>query len=77
MCWQKNVPDKVTHIFKVVVLGDAGAGKTSIINRYVTSKFHSEYNSTVGVEFFHKTVQWDHHSEVRLHIWDIPGKRPS
>ena len=40
--------------FKVILLGDSGVGKTSIIHQFVDSKFHDRYKATIGVDFLTK-----------------------
>ncbi len=44
-------------LLKVVILGDAGVGKTSLMNQYVNKKFSSQYKSTVGANFLTKEVR--------------------
>ena len=44
---------------KIVLLGDAGVGKTSIISRYISNSFDSEENPTVGAMFFSKNLKVD------------------
>jgi len=67
--------DGVTeHLFKILVVGDIGTGKTSIIKRYVHNIFSMHYKSTIGVEFALKVINWDPKTEIRLQLWDIAGQ---
>lgn len=61
---------------KVVVLGDFGVGKTSLIRRYVLDQFSDTYRATLGVHLYkHKdTIELRGlEQEVRLVLWDIEG----
>uniref|UniRef100_A0A4W5LQ06 RAB38, member RAS onco family n=1 Tax=Hucho hucho TaxID=62062 RepID=A0A4W5LQ06_9TELE len=62
------------HLFKILVIGDLGVGKTSIIKRYVHQNFSPNYRATIGVDFALKVLNWDHET-VRLQLWDIAGRR--
>ncbi|XP_001489548.2 ras-related protein Rab-38 [Equus caballus] len=62
------------HLYKLLVIGDLGVGKTSIIKRYVHQNFSSHYRATIGVDFALKVLQWDPETVVRLQLWDIAGQ---
>ncbi|KAJ7404076.1 hypothetical protein WISP_147601 [Willisornis vidua] len=59
------------RMFKVLVVGDATVGKTSLVQRYANDSFNRHYKSTVGVDFALKVVQWSESETVRLQLWDI------
>lgn len=62
------------HLYKILVIGDLGAGKTSIIKRYVHDFFSQHYRATIGVDFALKVLHWDANTVIRLQLWDIAGK---
>ncbi|KAL7720853.1 GTP-binding protein ypt7 [Entamoeba marina] len=57
---------------KVVVIGDSGVGKTSLINKYVNNKSDPNIYLTIGVDFYPKTVEIDR-INLNLQIWDMAG----
>ncbi|PWA19814.1 hypothetical protein CCH79_00015860, partial [Gambusia affinis] len=62
------------RLLKVLVIGDLGVGKTSIIKRYVHQVYSQHYRATIGVDFALKVLNWDHKTVVRLQLWDIAGQ---
>ncbi|NXQ90452.1 RAB38 protein, partial [Nyctibius grandis] len=62
------------HLYKLLVIGDLGVGKTSIIKRYVHQNFSPHYRATIGVDFALKVLSWDAETVVRLQLWDIAGQ---
>lgn len=70
-----GAPETREHLFKVLVIGELGVGKTSIIKRYVHQLFSQHYRATIGVDFALKVLNWDSRTLVRLQLWDIAGKR--
>ncbi|XP_041002892.1 ras-related protein Rab7-like isoform X1 [Juglans microcarpa x Juglans regia] len=60
-------------LLKVIVLGDSGVGKTSLMNQYVYNKFSQRYKATIGADFVTKEVQIDD-KQVTLQIWDTAGQ---
>ena len=54
---------------KVVFIGDHAAGKSSIINRFVSNIFQDTHSPTIGIDFISKTCIGDGEA-VRLQFWD-------
>ena len=62
-----------TNRQKIIFCGDAGVGKTSIINSIMGQKFSEEYEPSIGVDFFSKTVRYNGRL-IKLQIWDSAGQ---
>jgi Ras-related protein Rab-7A len=60
-------------LLKVIILGDSGVGKTSLMNQYVNKKFTSQYKATIGADFLTKEVMVDDRL-VTMQIWDTAGQ---
>lgn len=57
---------------KVLLVGNFGVGKTSLIRRFVLNQFSEDYISTIGVRVSSKVVQYEN-QEIKLLIWDVAG----
>lgn len=64
---------KSKKIHKVIILGDSGVGKTSLMNQYVHKKFTNLYKGTIGADFTSKETLVDD-KLVTLQIWDTAGQ---
>ena len=58
---------------KLILLGDSGVGKTSLMRQYVTHKFEQRFKATIGADFFSKEISVED-TPVSLHIWDTAGQ---
>ena len=58
---------------KVVILGNTGVGKTSIVSKYVTNQFSPLIPATIGASFNVKTLSFDGW-KVQMQIWDTAGQ---
>ncbi|KAG8497339.1 hypothetical protein CXB51_008654 [Gossypium anomalum] len=64
---------KVDYVFKVVLIGDSGVGKSQILARFARNDFSLDSKSTIGVEFQTRTLLIEHKS-VKAQIWDTAGQ---
>ncbi|KAJ8290428.1 hypothetical protein GJAV_G00012740 [Gymnothorax javanicus] len=60
-------------LFRLLLLGDSGVGKTCLLCRFTDNEFHSSHISTIGVDFKMKTLEIDG-IKVRIQIWDTAGQ---
>merc|ERR1711908_4932 len=60
-------------LLKVIILGDSGVGKTSLMNQYVNKRFSGQYKATIGADFLTKEIMIDD-KLVTIQIWDTAGQ---
>lgn len=65
--------EKRAKIFKIVIIGDGGVGKTSLRSRFFGEGFKSQYMMTIGADFAVKREAIDD-QEYILHFWDVAGQ---
>ncbi|KAJ0261427.1 Ras-related protein RABA2d [Hirschfeldia incana] len=61
------------YLFKILLIGDSGVGKTNILSRFTRNEFFLESKSTIGVEFATRTLQVEGNN-VEAQIWDTAGQ---
>lgn len=60
-------------LLKVVILGDSGVGKTSLMTQYTQKRFSTAYKATIGADFSSKALSIDD-KPVMLQLWDTAGQ---
>eukprot|EP00698_Gefionella_okellyi_P018166 TRINITY_DN5419_c0_g1_i1.p1 TRINITY_DN5419_c0_g1~~TRINITY_DN5419_c0_g1_i1.p1 ORF type:complete len:217 (-),score=47.64 TRINITY_DN5419_c0_g1_i1:185-835(-) len=65
--------DEYDYLFKVVLIGDSGVGKSNLLSRFTRNEFNLESKSTIGVEFATRSVQCSGKT-IKAQIWDTAGQ---
>ncbi|KAH8851242.1 Ras-related protein [Schistosoma japonicum] len=60
--------------FKLLLIGDSGVGKSSLLMRYTNDCFESQLSATIGVDFKVKLVTVPDGTKIKLSIWDTAGQ---
>ncbi|XP_053560407.1 ras-related protein Rab-13 [Bombina bombina] len=61
------------HLFKLLLIGDSGVGKTCLIVRFSEDSFNSTYISTIGIDFKIRTTEIQG-KKIKLQVWDTAGQ---
>lgn len=61
--------DEYDYLFKVVLIGDSGVGKSNLLSRFTRNEFNLESKSTIGVEFATRSIEVDGKT-IKAQIWD-------
>lgn len=70
---QASLDKKSDYLFKIIMLGDGGVGKSQLIKRYSKDEFDAHSTMTVGVEFITQTMTIQER-QVSAQIWDTAGQ---
>ncbi|CAH1440388.1 unnamed protein product [Lactuca virosa] len=65
--------DDYDYLFKVVLIGDSGVGKSNLLSRFTRNEFSLESKSTIGVEFATRSLNVDS-KVIKAQIWDTAGQ---
>ena len=64
--------DEYDLLFKIVLIGDSGVGKTNLLSRFTKDEFSLDSKPTIGVEFATKTIKVEDKT-IKCQIWDTAG----
>ena len=67
-----KLTEEYDMMFKILLLGDSGVGKSSLLLRYTKNQFNPDIRSTIGVEFGVKFIEIDN-IKLKIQIWDTAG----
>ncbi|CAL9185407.1 ras-related protein RABA2a-like [Musa acuminata AAA Group] len=73
MARRGGLEDEYDYLFKVVLIGDSGVGKSNLLSRFTRNHFSIDSKSTIGVEFATRTLQVEGKT-VKAQIWDTAGQ---
>ena len=65
--------EEFDFLFKIVMIGDSGVGKSNLLSRFVENTFNMDSKPTIGVEFATKTTVIEAKS-IKNQIWDTAGQ---
>lgn len=65
--------EQFDYLFKIVMIGDSGVGKTNLLSRFVDNSFNMDSKPTIGVQFATKTTNIEGKS-IKNQIWDTAGQ---
>ncbi|XP_069463232.1 ras-related protein Rab-11A-like [Ambystoma mexicanum] len=65
--------DEYDYLFKIVLIGDSGVGKSNLLSRFTRNEFNLESKSTIGVEFATRSIKVENKT-VKAQIWDTAGQ---
>ena len=68
-----NIPSKFDHLFKILIIGESGVGKTCFLLRYAENSFVANHLLTIGIDFKIKMLELDG-KVIKLQIWDTAGQ---
>jgi small GTP-binding protein len=69
----QNKPSNYQYIFKLILIGNSGVGKSCILQRYMKHTFEESYKCTIGVDFLMKSIVINGQT-VKLQLWDTAGQ---
>ncbi|KAI3850188.1 hypothetical protein MKW98_008490 [Papaver atlanticum] len=69
----RRVDEEYDYLFKVVLIGDSGVGKSNLLSRFTRNEFCLESKSTIGVEFATRTLQVEGKT-IKAQVWDTAGQ---
>ena len=71
---RKEHKNMTTPTIKVLLVGDSGVGKSSLMLRFAMDSFNDNISATIGIDFKVKDMQLEDGSRANLQIWDTAGQ---
>ncbi|KAM3145120.1 Ras- protein RABA1d [Paramecium bursaria] len=68
-----NTEDDYDYLFKIVLSGDSGVGKSNLLTRFTKNQFNQDSKTTIGVEFATKSIKVQDKT-IKAQIWDTAGQ---
>ena len=65
--------EQYDYLFKIVLIGDSGVGKSNMLSRFTKNEFNIESKATIGVEFATKCITFNN-KVIKAQIWDTAGQ---
>ena len=62
------------YLFKLIVIGNAYVGKTSIVSSLINRPLTNDYQNTIGVDFSSKHLVLDNQKKIKIQMWDTAGQ---
>jgi small GTP-binding protein len=62
------------YLFKIIVIGKAYVGKTSVVSGLINREVSQQYQNTIGVDFSVKNLELENHKKIKLQLWDTAGQ---
>ena len=66
-------PQRKKVLLKLIMIGDSGVGKSTIMNNYIYGPHHRKYKNTIGADFLTKELRLDDGTLVIIQLWDTAG----
>ncbi|GAM18765.1 hypothetical protein SAMD00019534_019400 [Acytostelium subglobosum LB1] len=69
----KQAQEEYDYLYKIVLIGDSGVGKSNLLSRFTRNEFNIETKSTIGVEFATRSIVAEGKT-IKAQIWDTAGQ---